>query len=428
MESHGGNVELLGIEDGVAKLRLEGSCKSCRASSSTLELAVRQALEEAAPGPAGHGRRGGRRGRGRGHRDRAAAPDGQRGPAWPPWTSTRPRRPRGRRRRRRAARGRERRRHAARLPQQCADCGGALDGGALDGGALGARRAGAATSCRRRAARWTTTTCSSSPCRCCARTEEDQGRAVNAELDEAVAGRRRALMVSGPARPGAAEASRSPPRPSAATSADDRAARPPAHAQPLRAPDRLRVRELLGAALGRRGVPPDRQPHALARGLRAAGGALGAVPDPDRARVLHALERHRLRRGALPEPGGRHRERAALRDLGPARRDEPGAARARAGRRGADREPDVRTRRVRDRADRPLLHAGRPGQGVLGGHLGRRRGRGGDRGLLRRPAGGGREPARRRSRSRWPRAGVPGARRERPPPRGRAALDSSTCT
>ena len=35
MESHGGNVELLGIEDGIARLRLEGSCKSCRASSST---------------------------------------------------------------------------------------------------------------------------------------------------------------------------------------------------------------------------------------------------------------------------------------------------------------------------------------------------------------------------------------------------------
>jgi Fe-S cluster biogenesis protein NfuA/nitrite reductase/ring-hydroxylating ferredoxin subunit len=49
MESHGGNVELLGIEDGIARLRLEGSCKSCRASSSTLELAVRQALEQAAP-------------------------------------------------------------------------------------------------------------------------------------------------------------------------------------------------------------------------------------------------------------------------------------------------------------------------------------------------------------------------------------------
>jgi Fe-S cluster biogenesis protein NfuA/nitrite reductase/ring-hydroxylating ferredoxin subunit len=49
MESHGGNVELLGVVDGVARLRLEGSCKSCRASSSTLELAVRQALQEHAP-------------------------------------------------------------------------------------------------------------------------------------------------------------------------------------------------------------------------------------------------------------------------------------------------------------------------------------------------------------------------------------------
>jgi Fe-S cluster biogenesis protein NfuA/nitrite reductase/ring-hydroxylating ferredoxin subunit len=49
MESHGGNIELLGFEDGIVKLRLEGSCKSCRASSSTLELAVRQALQEAAP-------------------------------------------------------------------------------------------------------------------------------------------------------------------------------------------------------------------------------------------------------------------------------------------------------------------------------------------------------------------------------------------
>lgn len=49
MESHGGDVELLGIEDGIARLRLSGTCKSCAASSATLELAVRQALEEAAP-------------------------------------------------------------------------------------------------------------------------------------------------------------------------------------------------------------------------------------------------------------------------------------------------------------------------------------------------------------------------------------------
>jgi len=49
MESHGGDVELLGVADGIARLRLQGSCKSCSASSATLELAVRQALEEAAP-------------------------------------------------------------------------------------------------------------------------------------------------------------------------------------------------------------------------------------------------------------------------------------------------------------------------------------------------------------------------------------------
>ena len=49
MESHGGNVELLGIQDGIVHLRLQGSCTSCSASSSTLELAVRQALEQAAP-------------------------------------------------------------------------------------------------------------------------------------------------------------------------------------------------------------------------------------------------------------------------------------------------------------------------------------------------------------------------------------------
>jgi Fe-S cluster biogenesis protein NfuA len=49
MESHGGNVELLAIEDGVAKLALKGTCHGCAASSATLELAIKQALEEHAP-------------------------------------------------------------------------------------------------------------------------------------------------------------------------------------------------------------------------------------------------------------------------------------------------------------------------------------------------------------------------------------------
>ena len=53
MESHGGDVELLGIEDGIAKLRLEGSCHGCAASASTLELAVEQALQATAPDLAG---------------------------------------------------------------------------------------------------------------------------------------------------------------------------------------------------------------------------------------------------------------------------------------------------------------------------------------------------------------------------------------
>src|SRR3954462_15908306 len=49
MDSHGGNVELLGIEDGIARLRLEGSCSGCAASQSTMELAIERALEETAP-------------------------------------------------------------------------------------------------------------------------------------------------------------------------------------------------------------------------------------------------------------------------------------------------------------------------------------------------------------------------------------------
>ncbi|MGI8559380.1 MAG: NifU family protein [Solirubrobacteraceae bacterium] len=54
MESHGGNVELLGItEENVAQLRLEGSCSGCAASQATLELAIKQALDEHAPDLAG---------------------------------------------------------------------------------------------------------------------------------------------------------------------------------------------------------------------------------------------------------------------------------------------------------------------------------------------------------------------------------------
>jgi len=53
MESHGGNVELISLEEGVARLRLKGTCQSCPSSTVTLELAVRSALEEACPDLAG---------------------------------------------------------------------------------------------------------------------------------------------------------------------------------------------------------------------------------------------------------------------------------------------------------------------------------------------------------------------------------------
>jgi Fe-S cluster biogenesis protein NfuA/nitrite reductase/ring-hydroxylating ferredoxin subunit len=49
MKSHGGNVELVHLENDTARLRLDGACKTCPSSSATLELAVRQAVEEACP-------------------------------------------------------------------------------------------------------------------------------------------------------------------------------------------------------------------------------------------------------------------------------------------------------------------------------------------------------------------------------------------
>jgi Fe-S cluster biogenesis protein NfuA len=49
LESHGGNVELLGIEEGVVRLQLQGSCSGCPSSAVTLKLAVEEAIHKAAP-------------------------------------------------------------------------------------------------------------------------------------------------------------------------------------------------------------------------------------------------------------------------------------------------------------------------------------------------------------------------------------------
>lgn len=47
--SHGGDVSLLSIDDGVVRLAFQGNCRSCPSSSVTLELAVQDAIREAAP-------------------------------------------------------------------------------------------------------------------------------------------------------------------------------------------------------------------------------------------------------------------------------------------------------------------------------------------------------------------------------------------
>jgi Fe-S cluster biogenesis protein NfuA len=49
LASHGGNVELVSLEEGVARLRLQGSCNGCPSSAATLENALKEALDEAAP-------------------------------------------------------------------------------------------------------------------------------------------------------------------------------------------------------------------------------------------------------------------------------------------------------------------------------------------------------------------------------------------
>jgi Fe-S cluster biogenesis protein NfuA/nitrite reductase/ring-hydroxylating ferredoxin subunit len=47
--SHGGDVELVGVTDGVALVRLQGSCEGCPASAMTLKLAIEDAVLKAAP-------------------------------------------------------------------------------------------------------------------------------------------------------------------------------------------------------------------------------------------------------------------------------------------------------------------------------------------------------------------------------------------
>jgi Fe-S cluster biogenesis protein NfuA/nitrite reductase/ring-hydroxylating ferredoxin subunit len=49
LESHGGDVEVVGVEDAVVRLRLQGSCSGCPSSAVTLKLAIEEAIHKACP-------------------------------------------------------------------------------------------------------------------------------------------------------------------------------------------------------------------------------------------------------------------------------------------------------------------------------------------------------------------------------------------
>jgi len=49
LKSHGGDVELAAVRDGIVHLRLHGTCGSCPSSSATLKNALEDALFEVAP-------------------------------------------------------------------------------------------------------------------------------------------------------------------------------------------------------------------------------------------------------------------------------------------------------------------------------------------------------------------------------------------
>ncbi|MBE3555332.1 MAG: NifU family protein [Thermicanus sp.] len=49
IQSDGGDVELLDVEDGIVKLRLLGACGSCPSSTITLKAGIERALMEKVP-------------------------------------------------------------------------------------------------------------------------------------------------------------------------------------------------------------------------------------------------------------------------------------------------------------------------------------------------------------------------------------------
>jgi Fe-S cluster biogenesis protein NfuA len=49
LDTHGGDVRLLGVSDGVVRLQLQGSCSGCPSSAITLRHGIEEAIYKAAP-------------------------------------------------------------------------------------------------------------------------------------------------------------------------------------------------------------------------------------------------------------------------------------------------------------------------------------------------------------------------------------------
>jgi Fe-S cluster biogenesis protein NfuA len=53
LRSHGGNVTLVGVDEGLVRLRLEGSCNGCPSSAVTMRQTIEEAITAKAPDASG---------------------------------------------------------------------------------------------------------------------------------------------------------------------------------------------------------------------------------------------------------------------------------------------------------------------------------------------------------------------------------------
>ena len=379
----------------------EGSCNGCPSSASTLELAIKQALDEAAPDLAGIEVEGvvgiGRR------RPPAAARSASRPPAGtarrPAVAATRPGRAASNglddsRRgaaigRRRSCRG-ERRRHAARLPQRVRGVRRRARRASSTTACSPARPARGASSCRWPAGRSAATALQLSRCRC-SRDGGREGRGRRLSDAPTADGRRRSDRPA--ARTGAARRcarAAAAERASAATSAAARSPPTTATCSASRSGAIVCACEPCWALRSGDGpYRPTGTRTALARGLRAPGRALGAFRIPIglafffRSSAAAASWRCTRARPARPSASSTSRAGRSSCALNPVL-DGP-----RGRRRGADRQPAGGARPARDRPDRRVLPARRPHPGQLGGDLRRHAVEDAVAALLRGARGGG---------------------------------------